>query len=360
MTRFIDTHSLTAMVQHVGVSGFLQQLVAYMDADFRNWSRFEKSARLASHTEIGVIELMPVTDGQYYGFKYVNGHPANATHGLPTVMAFGALCDVETGTPLLLSELTLSTALRTAATSVLAARYQARPDARRMAIIGCGAQSEFQAIAFHRTLGINDMALFDTDARAKTKVMRNLAAYPELRLTCADGVADAVAGADIITTLTASKRHADVVPVDLIQPGVHINAVGGDCPGKTELHPDVLLRSRIVVEYEPQTRHEGEIQQLPPDSPVTALWQVIQGTAPGRETPDEITLFDSVGFALEDFSTLRLLHDMAQQQGAGQDIALVPDLDNPRDLFQLMRTPADAEDHAGAGAAVEQGTRSCA
>ena len=94
---------------------------------------------------------------------------------------------------------------------------------------------------------------------------------------------------------------------------MHLNAVGGDCPGKTELHRDVLLRASTFVEYEPQTRIEGDIQQMPADYPVTELWRVLAGQAPGRRDAGEVTLFDSVGFALEDYSALRYLADSARE-----------------------------------------------
>ena len=96
---------------------------------------------------------------------------------------------------------------------------------------------------------------------------------------------------------------------DAVEPGVHINAIGGDCPGKTELDPAILERAKVFVEYTPQTRIEGEIQQLPPDFPVTELWQVITGEAKGRTAATDVTVFDSVGFAIEDFSVLRYLRD---------------------------------------------------
>ncbi len=118
---------------------------------------------------------MPVSDAARYAFKYVNGHPGNTALGLPTVMAFGVLADVPTGYPRLMSELTLTTAMRTAATSVVAAAALARPNARTMALIGNGAQSEFQALAFHDMLGIEEVRLFDIDSRATAKLMRNLA-----------------------------------------------------------------------------------------------------------------------------------------------------------------------------------------
>src|SRR5581483_2612000 len=121
------------------------------------------------HSPGGVIELMPVDDGRLYSFKYVNGHPQNTAAGLLTVTAFGVLADVPTGYPLLLSELTVTTALRTAAMSAVAARWLARGDCRSMALIGSGAQSEFQILAFHRMLGIRELRIFDVDPLAVVK-----------------------------------------------------------------------------------------------------------------------------------------------------------------------------------------------
>ncbi len=334
MTRLIDLPTLAHLVRDTGPARFLAGLTARIEADFRRWPAFEKSARLAHHSSRGVIELMPVCDGERYSFKYVNGHPGNPQLGLPTVMAFGVLADVATGAPLLLSEATLLTALRTAATSALAARTLARPGGQRMALIGNGAQGEFQALAFHALVGITEIALFDTDPGATDKLERNLAGLlPGLRLTRAPTVAEAVRGAAIVTTATAAKRRAAVLTPDMIEPGMHLNAVGGDCPGKTELHPDVLRGARIFVEYEPQTRVEGDIQQLAPDHPVTELWHVLTGEAPGRERDDEVTVFDSVGFALEDHAALCYLNALAEERGLGTSIALVPGAGAPKDLF---------------------------
>ena len=190
-------------------------------------------------------------------------------------------------------------------TSLMAARALARPDARRMALIGNGAQSEFQALAFHCHLGIDEIAVYDTDPLATDKLIRNLSAYPSLKIIRAGSTAEAVRGADIVTTVTADKALATIITPEMIEPGMHINGVGGDCPGKTELHADVLRGARVFVEYEPQTRIEGDIQQLPHDFPVVDLWRVLAGTEAGRQSPDQVTVFDSVGFALEDYSTLR-------------------------------------------------------
>jgi ornithine cyclodeaminase len=248
---------------------------------------------------------------------------------------------VQTGYPLLLSELTLTTALRTAATSALAARRMARSGSRVMALIGNGAQSEFQTIAFHHLLGIRELRLYDADPLATDKLMRNLAALrlPGLEVLPCGSTAAAVTGADIVTTVTADKRNATILTPAMIVPGMHLNAVGGDCPGKTELHAEILRRpdARVVVEFEPQSRIEGEIQQLPSDFRVIELSEVLAGRAAGRASEREVTIFDSVGFALEDFSSLRYLMRIHQgERGGERQIDLVPDLEDPKDLFGLL------------------------
>ena len=271
----------------MGLPALLTRLVGYLEADYLRWQDFDKTPRVAAHSEDGVIELMPIADHELYTFKYVNGHPRNHRFGLSTVMAFGALADVATGTPQLLSELTLSTALRTAATSAMAARRLARPDARSMALIGNGAQSEFQALAFHHLLGIEEIRLFDIDPAATAKLMRHLQSVPGLRLVVCKSTAEAVKGADIVTTVTADKTNATILTPDMLEPGMHINGVGGDCPGKTELHRGVLEAAQVFVEFEPQSRIEGDIQQMPADFPVTEFWRVLSGQAPGRRTAEE-------------------------------------------------------------------------
>ena len=336
MTRFVDVAALCRIVQRVGAGDFMAGIAAAMREDFRRWESFEKSARVAHHSDIGVIELMPISDKHRYAFKYVNGHPANADKGVSTVMAFGALADVETGLPTLLSELTVTTAFRTAAASAIAAEVLARPDSRVMGMVGCGAQSEFQAIAFHRLVGIEEVRIFDIDKTAMEKLRRNLGDHPSLKLTPMNSAAAATKAADIVTTCTADTRWATVLTPDMVAPGMHINGVGGDCPGKTEIHVDILRDAKIFVEFEPQTRIEGDIQQLPGDHPVNDLWRVIADKESGRDSDEQITFFDSVGFALEDFSALRYLHRLAEEFDEGEQIALVPELLDPKDLFQQV------------------------
>ena len=332
---FVSVDSMMKLVHAIGVERFLVELAGFIEADFKRWEIFDKTPRVASHSAEGVIELMPTSDGEVYGFKYVNGHPKNTREGRQTVTAFGVLADVGNGYPLLLTEMTILTALRTASTSALAAKYLAPKGARTMAVIGNGAQSEFQALAFKALVGIDRLRLHDIDRSASLRCARNLAAFG-FDITVCDTVEDVMLGAEIVTTVTADKQNATILTDNMVGPGIHINAVGGDCPGKTELHADILKRSGIFVEYPPQTRIEGEIQQLPADYPVTELWQVMTGAAEGRASAQQITLFDSVGFAIEDFSALRYVRQQLKETGLYEELDLLADPDEPRDLFGML------------------------
>jgi ornithine cyclodeaminase len=210
-----------------------------------------------------------------------------------------------------------------------------------MAIIGNGAQAEFQAVAFKALLGVDHLRLYDIDRSASAKCVRNLAGMG-FDITVCNTIEEAMEGAEIVTTVTADKQNATILTDNMVGSGLHINAVGGDCPGKTELHADILKRSDIFVEYPPQTRIEGEIQQLTPDHPVTELWRVITGQETGRASERQITLFDSVGFAIEDFSALRYVKRQIEQTGLYEELDLLADPDEPRDLFGMLLRAAAA------------------
>ncbi|MCA1369520.1 ornithine cyclodeaminase [Bradyrhizobium sp. BRP14] len=335
MVPFVSVDNMMRLVNHLGVETVLAELTDAIEADFRRWESFDKTPRVASHSRDGVIELMPTSDGSVYSFKYVNGHPKNIADGLQTVTAFGLLAEVSTGYPVLITEMTILTALRTAATSAMAARHLAPKGARTMAMIGNGAQAEFQALAMKAVCGIDTVRLYDIDSRATAKTARNLAGYG-LEIVSCSSAQEAIEGAEIITTCTADKQFATILTDNMVGAGVHINAIGGDCPGKTELHRDILKRSDVFVEYPPQTRIEGEIQQMAPDFPVVELWKVVNGDAPGRRDSQQITLFDSVGFAIEDFSALRYLRERLSGTEFYQNLDMIADPDDPRDLFGML------------------------
>ena len=335
MVCYLGVERFRELVAQMGVSAIIRGVAASIEADFLRWGEFHKAPRYACHSSGGVIELMPTADSERFACKYVNGHPANAKLGLQTVAAFGILSDVATGYPILIAEMTILTALRTAATSALAAGRLARGDSHTMAIIGLGAQSEFQAIAFRDLVGIQRLRVFDVDPAATAKFLANMS-DERMIVEVASDAGEAALGADIITTVTADKVKATILSDNMIGRGVHINAVGGDCPGKTELSPKILERADVFVELAEQTRIEGEIQQMPAAFPVTELWEVFSGSAPGRRSDDQITIFDSVGFAVEDFSALNYIYDLVRTDRDMPTLDLIAAPSDARDLFGLL------------------------
>ncbi|MCQ9121121.1 ornithine cyclodeaminase [Rodentibacter pneumotropicus] len=334
-TIIISPQDVANIIQRQGIKETLEGMKNYILDDYLNWNSFDKTSRISNHVPDGVLELMPIANQQQYSFKYVNCHPKNPNEGLSTILAFGALISNDTGQPDVISEFTLTTALRTAATSVLAAQYLARPNSKRMAIIGNGCQSEFQALAFYHLLGIEELALFDIDRKASEKLAGNLA-NTSLKIEIFDTVAQAVKNADIITTVTAEYSKANIITPEMIEAGMHINAVGGDNINKTELHVDVVKNAHVFVEFEPQTRIEGELQNMPADFPVTPLFEIFQKGESARQSEEEVTLFDSVGFAIEDFSAIRYMNDTAIKLGLARPLSLTPDLKDPKDLFGYL------------------------
>lgn len=334
---YLDVAATARWVARRGPEAAIAALTDALDRDFARWPELDKRPRIASHSPEGVIELMPTSDAETYGFKLVNGHPLNPANGFQTVTAIGVLADVGNGYPTFLAEMTLLTALRTAATSALAARYLAPENSRTLALIGCGSQAEFQALGMRAELGIETLRVFDVDRDAMEKLAKHAKALG-FDVVLADDAADAVRGADVITTCTADKQNATVLHDVDVTGGVFINAIGGDCPGKTELDPATVARASVFVELPEQTRIEGEIQRQAADFPVTELWQVVTGAAQGRRSQDELIVWDSVGFAVEDWTALKfVLEDVtANAPELLQHLDLIAEPANPKDLFSLV------------------------
>jgi ornithine cyclodeaminase len=338
--KIITIDSVTQIIKIHGLENYLKDLIVRLKRDFGRWEEFNKMPRPAMYVPGGVLELMPVCDGEYYTFKYVNCHPKNPETNLMTVVATGQLSRIDTGYPLMFSEMTLLTALRTAATTALATDLMARKNSHVLCIIGTGAQSEFLVKALYMVRDIKEVRYFDIDPFAMDKFECSIKHAHAVRFVRCAVAEEAVRGADIVTTCTAYKGRAQVVRSEWIVPGTHINGIGGDAPGKTELSLEILDRSRIVVEYFEQAVHEGEIQQYQEEERRkmvhAELHQLVTGNKRGRDFEDEITLYDSVGIGLEDYSVLRLTYELSERYGIGEEMDLIPDLKNPKNLISLV------------------------
>lgn len=333
--QLVSVDDLCALVKKIGIDTVFNGIVAQLRADFMRWPVFDKSPRHAIRSNEGVLELMPTADEDYYAVKIVNGHPNNPKDKKLTVCGLGLLYDVRSGYPLLFSEMTLLTAFRTAAVSALASQVLARPGSKSLAMIGCGAQSEFQVCAHQVLCGIDTVYYTDIDVAAMEKFANNLADRG-LTLIPVSNISSATESADIIISATACEHAQRLLTLDNCRPGVHINAIGGDSPGKTECDSALLEKAMVVVEYLPQTKIEGETQQLSAP-PHAELWQIMVGERVGRRTDSDITVFDSVGFAIEDYATLRWLYDQYADKKLNNKVTWVPEVTDPKNIFSLLQ-----------------------
>ncbi len=337
--KILSVENISDVVKKHGLQNFQSDLMKSLKNDFSRWEEFTKMPRPAMHVPGGVLELMPVCDSKYYTFKYVNCHPKNPETGLMTVVATGQLSTIDTGYPVMFTEMTLLTALRTSATTALATDLLSRKDSKVHAIIGTGAQSEFLVRAIALVRDIKEVKYFDTDPLAMDKFETNLKSF-QCKFTRCESAQDAVIGADIITTCTACKAHVDIIKNDWVKEGVHINGIGGDCPGKTELEFMILDRSKIIVEYFEQSIIEGEIQRYSYEDAKqkvhAELHEIINNNKTGRVNENEITLYDSVGIGLEDYSVLRFTYDLVKKYNIGTELDLVPTIANPKNLISLL------------------------
>ena len=335
----LEIPDICSIVEKTGLKQFFLRLCEQLTHDFSNWHQFQKSSRHAVYVPNGVIELMPICNDDLYSFKYVNGHPNNPLDNKLNVVAFGVLAEVATGYPLLISSMTLLTAMRTAAISALASKHMAKKNSKKLAIIGSGAQSEFQILAHHALFDLDEVRYTDIDTAAMTRLAHNLR-KESFKLTPVNSAHEAIDGADIIITATAAKGKLHILERNWLTPGQHISGIGGDSPGKTELDPDILKHSRVVVEYFPQTHHEGEIQNLGDTAAQYVygeLWEILSGLKPGRSDESGISVFDSVGFALEDFSVLSLCYQLAKTYHVGKEINIIPHkLADCKNLYSLL------------------------
>lgn len=338
--KIITVESLTKILDKHGFNKYLLDLMQTLRRDFGRWQSFTKMPRPAMHVPGGVLELMPICDNEiYYTFKYVNCHPQNPLIGQQTVVATGQLSRIDTGYPLMFSEMTILTALRTAANAALATDLMARKDSHVLALIGTGAQSEFQVKGLKVVRDIKEVRYFDIDPKAMDKFEKNMNNIGIKIVRCHDAE-EAVSGADIITTITACKANVDVVKDKWVKAGVHINALGGDTIGKTELELSILPRCRVVVEYFDQSFIEGEIQRMNHEEAkklvYAELYELVNGSKKGRTNDQEITLFDSVGIALEDYSALRLTYELAKKYNLGEERNFTPQVNDPKNLLSAL------------------------
>ena len=276
----------------------------------------------------GLFLVMPsALAGTALGAKLVSVYGKNRERGLPTIFATYVLLEPETGQPLALLEGGFLTGIRTGATSALAARYLARPDSKVIACFGAGGQAAFQLRCLASVFHIESILLVGRSRATAERFSETMAEELRLPVTLASTPTEAVGQADLVTCATTSPTP--VFAGKDLRPGTHVDAVGAFRPETREVDTDTVLRARVVVDsYAGAWEEAGDLLipikegAISRSSVEAELAELVTGAKPGRRDREEITLFKSVGFALEDAAAARLAYDLARAAGVGVEVDL--------------------------------------
>lgn len=281
----------------------------------------------------GDLRAMPtfLEDLDISAVKIVNVHPDNPTkNDAPTVMATITLIDPQTGAPIAIMGGTTITDMRTGAAGSIAAKYLAKNNPKTISLIGAGAQAKTQLMALLELYKkLEEVRVWSrTEKTKKNFVTETQQAYGNLiQVTPAASIRKAVEEADIVVTTTPSRKP--LVMNDMISAGMHINCIGADAVGKEELDPNILKRAKIVVDDWEQASHSGEINVplscgvITKDNIWAEIGEIVAGLKPGRQRPDEITVFTSTGLAVQDAVTAKIAYSKALAAKVGRFIKLV-------------------------------------
>lgn len=261
------------------------------------------------------------------GVKVVNVHPKNpAKYGIPTVMAVIILVDPKNGAVIAIMDGTYITAMRTGAAAAVATKYMARKGSKTLGLVGAGVQARWQLLAISKILKLEEVRVWSLPESSIDAFIRDEEKLYDFKLYPCRSCEECVSGVDVISATTPST--VPVIDRKWVLPGTHINAMGADAPGKEELDPKILLESRIVVDDLTQAIHSGEIN-VPISKGIInerniygELSEIVNGKKTGRESDEEITVFDSTGLSLLDVSTATQVYNRAKKNNVGTLIRL--------------------------------------
>jgi alanine dehydrogenase len=279
----------------------------------------------------GEWETMPsyIEEPEAAACKWVSIRERNrAQYDLPTVFSILIYTHPETGFPLAICDGSYHTLMRTGAAAAVSAKWLARKNAKRLAIVGAGHMAEGTLATCNVLFPWEEVRVWSrTQATLDHFTATQEPKYPQLKLRTSTNLADVVRGADVVVTVTPAR--APIVMNDWIAPGTHIAALGADKGGDQELDPKILQRARIYVDDIRQCRTDGEVnvplrQGLIGEKDIAGeIGEVITGRKPGRSSDGEITLFDSTGIALQDSATVPLEYERAVAAGVGVEKKMI-------------------------------------
>lgn len=258
--------------------------------------------------------------------KWVNVHPKNQKFGIPTVMAVIILSDPTNGLPLCIMDGIYVTNIRTGAAGAVAAKYLARKDSKIAGMVGCGAQARTQLQCLLELFDFREVRVWGNKQISVKKFIHDMK-QTKINFITAKNIKECVKDCDIVITTTPSRKP--LVKPEWLRRGVHINAIGADAKGKQELDPAILKKAKAVVDSFEQASHTGEINVPLSRGSITKkdiyadIGEIVSGRKKGRTNPDEITVFDSTGLAIQDVAVADLIYRTALKKKIGRWIKLV-------------------------------------
>jgi ornithine cyclodeaminase/alanine dehydrogenase-like protein (mu-crystallin family) len=280
--------------------------------------------------DAGLLRAMPawLDDGPLLGMKSITNFPGNPARGLPAILATMLLYAAGTGELVAVMDGIHLTNVRTAAASAVATQALARPESTRLALVGAGVQAAGHLEAMTRVLALEQVTVAaGSRASAERFAAEQALRYPGLPIRAADGPAEALAGADVVCTVSSAREP--VVTPGRLEAGTHVNAVGSHSPTIREIDGEVMRTARVVVDSRDATLSECGDCLIPireglfgPEHVSDELGEVLAGTRPGRQTPGEITIYQSCGIAVQDVAAAALVYDRARSTGTGIDVEL--------------------------------------
>ncbi len=351
-TVILSTTDTQKIVQQVGLHTLMEEMIDRLETTFREYNDAElitppRDGFSYQEPVIGLLEWMPVMRrGHSAAIKVVGYHPDNpAKNTLPTIVSTVSLYDTHTGHLIGLIDGTFLTALRTGAASAVASKVLASPESRTVGLIGAGAQAITQLHAISRVFEIDRVFVYDINTEVCGSFRRR-ARFMNLEIIPVDrsGLDMLVRTADILCTQTTVPIGEGPVFDDVgLLPGVHINAVGSDFPGKVEIPESQLRRSLVCPDFLPQAVKEGECQRLDPGAIGPTIVEIVKEPDRFAAYRSRPTVFDSTGWAQEDQVAAELLIGYAEELGLGVAVEIENIPDDPIDPYQLFHsTPSDS------------------
>lgn len=342
-TFVLNSTDLKRVVAATGIDSLMDQMIyrlkqAFISYDPKSLETPQRSG-FNYQNPIGLVEWMPIHQvGEKVTIKVVGYHPTSpARFDLPTIVSTLSSYDTKTGHLEAMVDATFLTSVRTGAASAIASQWLADPASKVLGIVGCGAQAVTQIHAISRCFDLEEVLIFDTDESSAIS-LRNRVSFLNDSVEVSVAQLDEIARrSDILCAATSVEPGAGpVVDLSMSKSSLHVNAVGSDFPGKTELSVDFLKRSFVCPDFSPQAAVEGECQQLAPSEFAVTITDIAKQASDYVEQQKMTTVFDSTGWALEDWVAMELIVEKAQELGVGEQIEIECLSKDPLDPYEFL------------------------